>query len=116
MKQHIGGLGVLIVLFVISFYPLKADADDRQGRRISVSDRFLVSRDFERVSGQKQFAPWVHHDQQTRALHFGRHQGFTNIIIVNPPPVVIAAPTIWVPPQWVWNGWQWVWMPGYWTW
>ena len=115
MKRHIGGLGVLIALFVIAFHPLKAEADDWQGRRISVSDRFLVSRDFDRVTGQKPFAPWGHHEQR-RLPQFGHHRGFTQIIVVNPPPVVIEAPKAWVPPQWVWNGWEWVWMPGYWTW
>ncbi|HLC43399.1 MAG TPA: hypothetical protein VJO34_17465 [Methylomirabilota bacterium] len=110
------GVSVFIMLLLggLSFVP-QAEAN---GIRITVSDRFLVSRDFENVPWLRKPPHQVHQDnRQPRDFHDSRfhRRPLTNIIIVNPPPVVIESPWVWVPAQWAWNGWQWVWMSGYWT-
>jgi hypothetical protein len=102
------GVSVFVMLLLGSLSFVQRAEANHDGVRISVSDRFLVSRDFHqhqeflaRDGHHRGFHPWFH--QRVRQNPFTQHQ-------------FIGVPKVWVPAQWVWNGWQWVWVPGHWVW
>ena len=107
MSRSMVGLVLGVTLFFASAsLPGNLEAIE-WGTRITVSDRFLVSRDFqhgrhEGIRSQPHTPRFV--DPNIRHHHLGVRE------------IVIVKPRAWVPAQWVWNGWQWVWAPGYYIW
>lgn len=107
MSRSMVGLVLGVTLFFASAWlPEKLEATD-WGIRITVSDRFLVSRDFQHgrhevIRSQSHGPRFV--DPNIRCHHLGVRE------------VVVVKPRAWVPAQWVWNGWQWVWAPGHYVW
>ena len=117
MRRSVAVLSLFVALSLGGLWPPGTlEAGDWGDLRITVSDRFLVSRDF--PFGGRHAGNAFHRGHPTQFIDRGirpNHQ--REIIIVNPAPVVVnPTPMVWVPAQWVWNGWNWVWMPGYYIW